>query len=339
MKHNVLLLVISLVVSLLIGEVALRLFGYDPAFVNPLNAFHEADPELGWKGVPDFSARFQNNDFDVEVTANDQGFRQKSSPVLPDKNAKSIFFLGDSFTWGWGVNNGELFTDRLQTRLGSGYDVQNYGVNAYGTTQELLLFKRLLQQGKIPDVLFLMIFQNDFSDNVDSKHLSRPYYAATNGNPTLKNLPVEKPMGGWLKDLRRKSHVLTFLSYWANYYQALRDRNALQAEVINTDRTRPSISDNSYAVMRGALRQFKSVSQANGVKLRTVYIPAPTEFASTNPPYRTAIAHISKSLGIEFLDLTPAFAESPKNYYLKNDQHWNAAGHELAATTLQKSIQ
>lgn len=338
MKSNILLLVISLIISLLLGEVLLRVLGYDPAFVNPLNSFHQSDPELGWLGVPDFSARFQKPKFDAQVTANQQGFRKKISSVTPDPEAKTIFFLGDSFTWGWGANNGELFTDRLQTGLGPDYRIENYGVNAYGSAQELLLFKRLLQAGNVPDSLFIMLYSNDFSDNLDRKHLSRPYYAVADGTPVLKNIPVADPIGGWAKNLRRNSYLLTFLSYWINYYQTTRDNQALQAEVINTQRPQPTLSDNSYAVMRHVLKQFKSLCDEYEVRLNVVYIAGAADFAS-GAPYRQAVSHISASLGIAFVDLTPEFAASPAKYHFAEDEHWNANGHELAAKILRAHIE
>lgn len=340
MKSNFVLLVISLVVSLLLGEGLLRVLGYDPAFVNPLNSFHQADSELGWLGVPGFSARFQKQEFDAQVSANQEGFRALESPVKPNSNAKKSFFLGDSFTWGWGVSNGQVFTDVLQTDLGADYRLKNYGVNAYGNVQEFLLLERILKAGNVPDSVYVMLNSNDFSDNLDRRHLSRPYYEVLQGTPTLKNIPVEDPIGGWVKTLRRQSYLLTFLSYWINYYQATRDHETLQAEVLDqkkAKKSQASVSDNSYAVMRHVLQDFKSLCAEHDIDLHVVYTPSLRDFTDATP-YGRAVGHISASLDISFIDLSQVFAPSPAQYYFSEDEHWNGRGHARAAQALIDQI-
>lgn len=338
MFKNTLLILASLLIALLVGEAALRIMGYDPAFVNPLNAFHKGDSKLGWEGVADFSARFEKPEFNVLVESNSEGFRARKSPVKPTGNAKQIFFIGDSFTWGWGVNNGEVFTDVLQTVLGANYNVQNYGVNAYGTTQEMLLFKRLLNHGKQPDSLYLMVFSNDFSDNLDSRRGKRPYYAIENGTPVLKNSPVADRLGNWTKKLRRHSYVLTFLSYWINTYQTLRDQADLESQVVTAKQTQVSVSDNAYAVMRELLAQFQTIAQRNNASFHVVYIPVKQDFAG-GAPYRQALLHLCQGLNIPIIDLTPAFADDPGKYHIVGDEHWTVAGHQRAAEVLKNEIQ
>ena len=41
---------LALLATAMVGEGVLRLAGYSPANVNPLKAFHEFDPVLGWRG-------------------------------------------------------------------------------------------------------------------------------------------------------------------------------------------------------------------------------------------------------------------------------------------------
>lgn len=340
MKSKFVWLIITLVISLLLGEGFLRVLGYNPAFVNPLNSFHRADPELGWLGVPGFSARFQKQEFDAQVSANQEGFRALRSATKPNNNAKKIYFLGDSFTWGWGVSNGQVFTDLLQTELGSAFRIKNYGVNAYGSVQEFLLLQRLMKAGKRPDSVYVMIQSNDFSDNLDRRHLSRPYYKMIQGTPALKNVPVEDPIGGWIKNLRRQSYVLTFLSYWINYYQATRDHEALQAEVLEPQEAKASqanVSDNSYAVMRQVLQNFKSLCAKHNIDLHIAYLPTLKDLTE-DTPYGRAVSHISASLEIEFIDLSSAFLPSPGQYYITEDEHWNTRGHAQAAQALIEYI-
>ena len=52
-------ILLSLLATAVVGEGVLRLAGYSPSHVNPLKAFHEYDPVLGWRGRKDYTARFK----------------------------------------------------------------------------------------------------------------------------------------------------------------------------------------------------------------------------------------------------------------------------------------
>ena len=67
--------------------------------------------------MPDLAARFYGPDFDVRIVNGPGGFRVAGARVLPDADAECVVVLGDSFTWGWGVAQGEIFTDHLQDLL------------------------------------------------------------------------------------------------------------------------------------------------------------------------------------------------------------------------------
>ena len=129
---------LSLLAAAVIGEAVLRLAGYSPANVNPLKSFHTFDPVIGWRGRKLYSARFKRPDFDVRIAHNAAGFRQQAN-LEPKLNSAPhhVFVFGDSFVWGWGVGQGEVFTDRMNLLL-SDYSVQNYGIDGIGTVVEHL---------------------------------------------------------------------------------------------------------------------------------------------------------------------------------------------------------
>jgi hypothetical protein len=337
MKAKISLLTISVIFSLIVCEIILRVMGYDPTFVNPLNSFHKGDKELGWIGVSNFSGRFQKTDFNVLVSTNEDGFRFDKSNLNNKEDSKKVFFLGDSFVWGWGVDNENLFSDKLQFLLGENYDVDNYGVNAYGNVQELILFERLLSRNMVPTYLFVMIFKNDFSDNIDAQNGRRPFYNIDNEEVVLKNFPVSHPIGSWFKTFRRKSYILTYLSYWVNYYKQSRHQEKLEDNIIDVSKHNEKINRKSYLVMKHILNKFKSICYKNSINFYVVYIPYINDF-KTLTPYRNSIANISRELGIDYIDLTDYFKDNAKKYYFKHDEHWNKEGHLLAAETLKLYI-
>ena len=103
-----------LFVSLLFGmaalEIQLRLFGVRGSTINVFKDFHRGDGRLGWTGRPGVALRFRERAFDVLVEQGPDGFRRQD-PAPPVEAPHRVLVLGDSLAWGWGVEQGQLFTD------------------------------------------------------------------------------------------------------------------------------------------------------------------------------------------------------------------------------------
>ena len=73
-------------------------------------------------------------------------------------------FVGDSLVWGYDVEAGDRFTERLRMSCPD-LRIINAGVPGYGTDQEYLLLKRLWSSIQ-PDIVILIVcVQNDREDN------------------------------------------------------------------------------------------------------------------------------------------------------------------------------
>jgi lysophospholipase L1-like esterase len=109
------------------------------------------EPYVHWKRDP-FSGRFINVDQDgVRRTA-------KGSPV---ENSKKVFMFGGSTLWGTGSPDEQTIPSFVQSMLGDGYDVDNFGDKAYVSTQELNALLLHLAQGNVPDVVVFYDGVND----------------------------------------------------------------------------------------------------------------------------------------------------------------------------------
>jgi lysophospholipase L1-like esterase len=99
------------------------------------------DPELGWKYEPNQKVRQRSQDFDVAVQIDGSGHRI-AGPRSPGTSARKplAVFVGDSLTFGWGVEAAEAFPFLLRHRLG--VEVADLGVAGYGTDQSYLNLKR-----------------------------------------------------------------------------------------------------------------------------------------------------------------------------------------------------
>jgi lysophospholipase L1-like esterase len=100
------------------------------------------DPELGYviaAGPRSVTSVLKRADgsviYDVKYTIDRYGLR----PVVPGartaENDKAVFFFGDSFTFGEGVNDGDTLPQRFSDM--SGLRTVNFGINGYGAHQVL----------------------------------------------------------------------------------------------------------------------------------------------------------------------------------------------------------
>jgi lysophospholipase L1-like esterase len=330
------LLASSLLICILLLEGMLRLVVPIRTFVNPLSSFHRGDSELGWIGRPAVEARFRKPDFDVLIRHDENGFRVRESAVKPSPGSPVIAVLGDSFTWGWGVNNGQVLTAQLQDRLGPGTDVRNFGLNAYGTVQELLLLKRKLAEGLRPTWVVLMLFQNDYYDNI-SAHGDRPAFAVAGTNVSLIHCPISKPAIRPSQDWIKRSYLASALGYLVDYTREKRRIRNLQHQVFRDGR----ISTDARTAMGHALRQLHETCRQAGSRLLCVYVTARGEAqAGGGSAARDTTQALCQEAGLAFLDLTPEFSRLAPNelnqMYFPNDEHWTAKGHQLAAEVLAR---
>jgi hypothetical protein len=101
--------------------------------------------------------RFTSHEFDTLLDINSLGVRDdEDSLVAPD-----VVVVGDSIALGWGVNEGENFSDVIEKR--TGLKVLNLGIGSYGTVRELEILKRVdLSNMRL---LILQYTGNDLREN------------------------------------------------------------------------------------------------------------------------------------------------------------------------------
>lgn len=163
MRKRLAALGVGLVFALVAAEITLRVSGVATLHLNPLSGFHNSDERLGWVGAPSYTGRFRQPEFDVRIEHDEEGFRRPAEAFRGAADAPQVVFLGDSFTWGWGVASGATFVDRVQAAVGDATQVRNRGVNGYGTTQHLVLLRERVLELR-PRAVTLMFCENDVTD-------------------------------------------------------------------------------------------------------------------------------------------------------------------------------
>lgn len=141
------------------SELALRLFAPQNTEPNP-RGLYANDPELDFVLTPQQSGISRSPEWNVKVETNSLGIRERE---LTNKaiGERRILILGDSFTFGAGVETDEAYPRRVEEFLrAEGCPeamVINAGIPAYSTLQEAIWFKRIVDLIQ-PDAVILGFF-------------------------------------------------------------------------------------------------------------------------------------------------------------------------------------
>ncbi|MCR9245273.1 MAG: SGNH/GDSL hydrolase family protein [bacterium] len=339
LRRRLLGLAIGLVIGLLLAEGLLRGLGYSPASVNPLRSFHRADPVLVYRGRENIEGRFRREQFDVTVRHDEHGFRMPESTRDPKEVDRTVHVFGDSFTWGWGVETGEVFTDHLRRRLAR-QAVKNYGINASGTALQTKLLETEVRESVRPgDRIVLMFFYNDFFDNTHETRL----HGRVEGDRVVEVTPESDfgpSFGRWLKEV-------SYLANFAAHVWDLRKAKKRAVEQRAAGETRgagPGPAERK--VTTHFLRRFRELVAELRAELTVVWICDSRDVAGRaegHPSvYFDAFREVAEAAGIVPIDPTAAFVTAmkadPAPLYFDGDDHWTPRGHAVIAEVLANQL-
>lgn len=291
---------LSLLLALGLAEVILRVFCRSafPPLLDEKNVLFQYDANLGWFPIPNTN-RFFTGSRTISVQNDSEGFR---GPEFKSGALPVIIFLGDSFTWGYDVEAGERFTDKLLARHPE-WAIYNLGVSGYGTDQELLLLKQKFDKYR-PQTVFLLICDNDRWDNssICLGGYYKPHFALDGNRLVLQNSPV--PRG---ERAIFRSHPKICSSYLVKFVVRAYCRLFLPPQ----DEKRPTPT----TVLLQALSDYV---QGKGARLTV-------GFTGVFP----GLAEFLNQKHIPWIDL------STTNVYHSWGWHWTPEGHDLACDKIE----
>jgi len=209
-KARIGLLIVAILVALASCEIAARIvFPAPPDPTRQPQIVFRYDPDL--KYIPVENQRGWVDD--GFVTTNSLGFRGPEIATPKPSGRFRVVALGDSVTFGFGVNDTETFcaqAEQILRRSLNGRDVElvNLAVPGYDTLQEVGLIKRtaaLLQ----PDLVLLGFYTNDVPDALAEKESSGGGTTIAAANPVKGQVLHMNPTPtSWLEAQLRRSRAI-----------------------------------------------------------------------------------------------------------------------------------
>ncbi len=322
---NLYMLLLSTAFILVAVEWGLRLFNpFGVSFFHYLPYHMQGmvdHPELGYKHPDSVEYLLGPN----RIKINSRGLRDEEIPLAKPANERRILVLGDSVTFGWGVSQGETFSDRMEPVLrehtGSSWQVINSGVNGYNTAQEAS-YLRLEGMKYSPDYVLLVYVSNDVDPPLDPNSITWRRYPSW---------PSSLPEA--LDRLRQSS----FLFQSAKLFARMHRMDLARAGIVSDDDTTsgsPSKNVTDHPNWGYSLTAMLDIAR----QCREQGIPFLVAVISGFDTESIALLHEAE---IDAIDLSPASeGVSPDRAYVSRiDPHPSALVHEKMAVYLVDAMQ
>jgi len=252
----------------------------------------------------------------VPIRVNHLGFREREIP--PKSDRYRIAIVGDSFTWGNGLEESERTSNVLEQALGARYEVLNFGMPGNNMPEHLDVLARALTVS--PDYVLLQLYINDF----ETPEMERP-----RPHPLLPDaLDRRLEQSSLLYDQMRDQwgHLQEVLGLSESYVQYMA-RNLKDPNLPN--------AREAY----GNLRRFFERAREAGVPAGAFLFPATDALGPYGRTYpfgylHDGVKHTCEDEHVRCLDLFPTFSTfaNPRTLWVSPfDAHPNAMAAKRAA--------
>jgi len=275
-------------------------------------------------------------DYDVSVHFNAYGFRDTKE--IATARFGDIVVVGDSFAFGWGVEEDQRFSNVLQNLLGR----RVFNIAIGGTNFELqhkLLAHAESLGAQIDDVVVAVCMENDLYTYGTSGKAVRDADCMECGVPFFFVLSSLKNTKIWLTHNSAVYRMLTTaiqqrpwlksLAVRANFLVPNRDgisRNAYSQEVIERSANR----------LAEIARRYKHATILI-IPSRALWVG---DHRSVEDRVHREFVTALTARHLNVIDMREVFESRgrPLSNHFRNDGHWNAKGHRLAAEALVRAF-
>jgi len=344
---------IGIGIAMLIGEIGLRLLQPARLFSSgrERDFFCRFDPELGWAPLQNITALQKKGDLSGLVHQNKYGLRGPDDMQL-NKTAgrRRVLVLGDSYAWGYGVNQTELFS--APKVHGTNDEILNFGVSGYGTDQEYLFYQRDGINFVVDEVVVAFNPYNNVAHNLAPKQYGylKPYFTLENQQLILHTEHVRKS---------RLRSVFSSLNHYSRVWNLLREVGRVLGDSLERRRGPKSIAEARQAeygpedvserdrvgvdLTVAILKKLKDAASAQKADFYVIFIPYKPHINKRLPYNHPLVPLIAAGLtraGITYREPYPEFLKAtlagvhPFNH---PDHHFGPEGHALFAKFLTRT--
>jgi lysophospholipase L1-like esterase len=270
------------------------------------------NPRIGHEHRPNADALLMG----TRVTTNSAGFRGEEIPLEKRPGSTRIMMLGDSVLFGWGANQDQTVSARLERRwrtAGRNVEVINTGVGNYNTTMEVEFFLTRGHRYK-PDIVVLNYFIND------AEPIPRYDYS------WMEQVSAAWVFYGSRLDVVGRELRLGQQTDWRSYYRDLYTPGGR----------------GDWPAAEASIRKLAAFCRENGIKFLMVNYPeirvlSPYPF----PEVQSRLATLASELGAPYLDLLDSVRDEvpSKLWVTPPDPHPNDYAHGLFAKAIAEWVE
>lgn len=349
------LLAFSLLFALVLGEIGLRVVGAAKGIdyrlypremrVNRLPDGLFAKPPRSYPAFqPGASLAATTSEYTVVYTINGKGLRDGEHAYARTPDKRRIVALGDSFTFGQGVDYGARYTEVAEAHLGD-VEIVNMGVPGYGLDEALMAF--LIEGRKYQPEVVVVFLNGPMANrqNVDfavvdgrvrlPEGLTSRLDETAPNRETLYLAPTDPfflQQPSWLE---RESYLFAFASYrlslW-RLHEVLRQSDASYWKTPVGPERPPTPVRDARRVERTTLvlQALRDVCTEIGAELIVVNIDAQQRFD-----------HVRDIPGLTYVDLADELSSRSRKQNLRftYDRHYNPDTHAFIGERLGEILQ
>ncbi len=338
---NLSISIISLLLFLIIAEaVSIFILPAPLEFKYPQTK-HELDHDLWWKIIPNQNA-FTHS---AQVRINSLGLRNEEFPSEKPEDEYRILCLGDSITFGNGIENTKTYpkvlNKMLETNLSKKkFRVINAGVQGYNTWQEVEYLKKygiLLN----PDILIIGFCWNDIAPK--PRHMLQ---YKTNGEILNKKISKQLNRSSYFRifyTLKRSRFLLFLRKEIKRIKLQINPSKAYLNKISLLKGEYSPYLEQGWKEVEKSLREINELKQKSNFEVFILIFPIGDQLIRSYPnaSYQSRILELSRKLQFEAIDLLPRFQESYQGFsslFIEWDGHPNENGHLIAANELHKKV-
>lgn len=272
-----------------------------------------------------------SGDYNVEVRFNQYGLRDDQD--IAKGTADDLYVVGDSYAFGWGVEESERFSEVLSTllqrkvyNLSGPTDIDGYSV--------LLNYAERLG-AKIGTIIVSVNMTNDLAPFRTTSPTTETSTQGQSGDQSVSMLHHLKSF------LLEHSAMYFLVTSTVQQVDWLRDLLVKWKLIVPLNRVSAHTASHQ-AIVDSAIRLAKIAERYNAIFLviphRAIWVGDDTDTSrSTHDRFIKELT--DRNLRVIDMRTVQEQGGDPMRFHFTNDGHWRASGHALAAEAIAKTLE